>query len=101
MLQVVEHRPAVHHGQPHVEDDRVRPVLVREREPGVAAQGDEPLEAAPARDVQHGLRELGVVLDDQHDPVAGVDLVAVVGHLARSEELRIARNGRKRPAVPR
>ena len=40
-LEPVEHRPAVEHRQLHVEHDRVRPELPRERETGVAAQRDE------------------------------------------------------------
>ena len=49
VLEVVEHRRAVHHGQLQVEDDRVRLELVDEREAGVTALGDDPLEAALAR----------------------------------------------------
>ena len=77
-LQVIEHRPAVLHGQPHVEDDRVGLVLVREREALVAADGDDPLEATLARHHELGLRELLVVLDDQHHAVAVGDPGPVV-----------------------
>ena len=85
-LQPVEHRPAVEHRQAHVEHDRVRPELAREREAGVAAERDEPLEAALARDLELGAGEVGVVLDDQDDAVALLDRLAVVVDLARDEQ---------------
>ena len=88
-LQPVEHRPAVHHRQAHVEHDRVRLELACEGEPGVAAQRDESLEAALACDLQLGAGEVGVVLDDQDDAVARLDRVAVVLDLARDEQRRI------------
>ena len=100
-LQPVEHRPAVQHRQAHVEHDRVRPELAREREPGVAAERDEPLEAALARDLQLGAGEVGVVLDDQDDAVARLDRVAVVLDLARDEQRRSKRVDLRLAAVRR
>ena len=69
-----------------VEHDRVRRVLVREREPGVAAHRDERLEAVLAGDLLHRARELGVVLDDEDGPVAVVERLAVVRDVARQEQ---------------
>ena len=80
VLQVVEHRPAVHHRQREVEHDRIRLVFVRQREAGVAAGRDDPLEAALARDVEHRAREVGLVLDDEDDAVAFLHVLAVVLH---------------------
>ena len=88
-LEPFEHGPPVEHGQAHVEHDRVRTELAGEREAGVAAQRDEPLEAALARDLELGAGEVGVVLDDQHDPVALLDRLAVVVDLARDEQHRV------------
>ena len=85
-LQPVEQRRAVDHRQLEVEQDRVGLVLVREREAGVAAERDERLEPTLAGDLLDGAGELGVVLDDEDDPVAVAELVAVVGHLARQQE---------------
>ena len=42
VLELVEHGPAVHPGSVDVEHDRVGLVLVREREPGVAASATSP-----------------------------------------------------------
>ena len=89
VLQPVEHGPAVHHRQLHVEDDRVGLELVRERETRVAPNGDDSFEATVARDFELGPREIGIVLDDQHDAVAVLDVVAVVPHVARQEASRI------------
>ena len=57
-LQVVEHGPAVHDRQVHVEHDRVGLVLVREREARVAAKRDDALEPALARHLEHGAGEV-------------------------------------------
>ena len=88
-LEPVEHRPAVEYRQAHVEHDRVRPELAGERQARVAAERDDPLEAVLARDCELGPGEVRVVLDDQHDPVSRLDRLAVVEHLARSEEGRV------------
>ena len=100
-LQVVEHLPAVLHRQPHVENDRVGLVLVREREALVAAHRDDALEAALARHLELGPREVRVVLDDQHHAVAVGDLLAVVvdGRLVVEQEHAGSNAGlRSRPA---
>jgi hypothetical protein len=83
VLQVIEDGPAVHHRQLHVEDDRIGLVLVREREPGIATQRDDAFEAALTGDFELGPSDVGIVLDDQHDAVGVLDLVAVVAHVAR------------------
>ena len=89
VLEPVEHHPTVEDRQGEVEDDRVRLVLVGERQAGIASQPDDALEAALARDVEHRAGEVGIVVDDQHGPVAGLDLVAVVLDLAWQEQGRI------------
>ena len=52
VLQLVEHRPAEHVRQEHVERDRRRAVLARERRPSAPVFGDDRLEAAVAREVR-------------------------------------------------
>ena len=62
---------------------------MRKREAGVAADRDDALEAAIARDLELGPGQVGVVLDDQYDTVAVGDVVAIVPHVAREEESRV------------
>ena len=89
VLQMVQHRPAVHHRQLDVEHDRVGLELVRQREPRVAARGDDPLEAAGPRNLEHGAGEPGIVVDDQHDAVARFDRGAIVLDAGREEHRRV------------
>ena len=72
---------------------------MREREAGVAAERDEPLEAAFARDLQHRPGELGILLDDEDHPVALLDLPAIVAHLAREQERRVELLGERGAAL--
>ena len=48
-------------------------VLAGQRERPVRALGDQALEPALAGQVEQDLREVGIVLDDQQHPVAGLD----------------------------
>ena len=105
VLQVIEHGPAVHHRQLHVEDDRVGFELVRERKARVTADGDESLEASLTSDLELGPGEIGVVLDDQHDAVSVLDVVAIVPDVTRQEQVGVElrrRGGRggRTAAVP-
>ena len=78
-LQVVEHRPAEHVGQEDVERDGGRQVLARQRQRRLAAVGDDALEALVAREAEQDARVVRVVVDDEQDVVASLDVVAVVG----------------------
>ena len=53
------------HGQLDVEQDRAREEAPREREPDVAPERDDALEAVLARHLEHRRREGRVVLDDE------------------------------------
>jgi len=86
VLEVVEHAPAVHHRQAHVENDRVRLELVGEGQARVAAERDDALETTVARDLEDRPRERRVVLDDQHDPIPLLNVLTVVLHLAWEEQ---------------
>jgi len=75
---------------------------VGEREPGVATKGDERLETTLAGDLLDRARELGVILNDQNDPVAFAELVTVVRYFARQQERAVElfdRPGAKSPLV--
>ena len=89
MFEAIEHVPAVHHRQLHVEDDRVGLELVCERKARVAADRNDSLEAALAGDLQLRAGEVWVVLDDQHDAVAVLDVVTIVADVARKEQCRV------------
>ena len=77
-------RPAQHVGQEHVERDRRRLVLLGELERIGAAHRDQHLEALVAREVGQDARIVRVVLDDQQDRVAGLDVEPVVRESARA-----------------
>src|SRR5439155_12845188 len=55
----------------------------------VAPRRNDALEAAHARQLELRLRELDVVLDDQHDAIALLDRVAVVVYLGLQEHLGV------------
>ena len=78
VLEPVEDGPAVRVGQPEIERDGGRLVLPGQRQRPVGALGHEPLEAPVARQVEQDLGEGGIVLDDEQDPVAGLDGAPVV-----------------------
>ena len=82
----------VHHRQRQVEEDRVRPVLVREREAARRrASATTPLKPRSRATPSSVVGEVGVVLDDQHDAVARLDLVAVVRRPRPGREQRLGR----------
>ena len=72
LLQAVEHAPAVHVGQVHVQRDRARACTAGQRQRARAHRRDEALEALRARGVEQEPREREVVLDDeQHGSPGG------------------------------
>ena len=87
-LEPVEHLPAVDDGQLDVERDGVGLELVGERQAGVAAVGDDHLEAALARQAHEDAGELHVVLDDEQHAVARAQVLAVVLERRRQAERR-------------
>ena len=103
LLELAEHGPAQHVGQEDVERHRRRLVLLGEIERVVAAHGDQHLEALVARKVDQDARIVRIVLDDEQDGVAGLDLQPVVGDLLdgafhRDHGHRRRGGGRRRPA---
>src|SRR5581483_8230340 len=81
MLEAIEDGPPFHVGELDVERDRIGCVAPREIEAALAARGHDRLEAFVVRHVDEDLRELHVVLDDQHDAVAAHDRLAIIGHV--------------------
>jgi hypothetical protein len=83
-------------GQEDIEGDRRREVLGRKAQSVAAPHGDDPFEAAPARQVEEDARVVRVVLDDEERRDPGRELVAVVGDLLEAgarEDHRHARRG--------
>jgi hypothetical protein len=77
-LQVVQHRPAQHVGQEHVERDRGRTILLGEQERRLAAVGHDPLEPLVASQSEQHPSVMGIVVDNQQDGVAFIDVLAIV-----------------------
>ena len=80
LLQLTQHRPSEHVGKEHVERDRRRLVLARERQRVGAAHRHEHLEALVVRQVDEDARVVRVVLDDEERRIARLEIVAVVGN---------------------
>ena len=93
LLELAQHRPAQHVGQEHVERDRGRLELLGEIERVGAAHRDQHLEALVAGEVQDDARVVRIVLDDQQDGVAGLDLQPIVGDVL---DRAIGRGSRER-----
>ena len=81
LLELAQHRPAQHVGQEDVERYRRRLILLGEIERIVAAHRHQHLEALVMREIDQDARVMRIVLDDEKDSVAGLDLDAVVGDL--------------------
>ena len=79
LLELAEHRPTQHVGQEHVERDGGRLELLGQIERVAAACRDQHLKALVAGEIQDHARVVRIVLDDQQDGVAGLDLQPVVG----------------------
>ena len=79
LLELAEHVPAQHVGQEHVERYRGRLILLGEIERIVAAHRQQCLEALVAREIDQDAGVMRIVLDDQQDGVAGLDVHPVVG----------------------
>ena len=77
-LQVVQHRPAQHVGQEDVERDRGRTILLGEQEGRLAAVGHDALEALVARQSEQYPGIVRIVVHDQQDVVAFLDVLAIV-----------------------
>ena len=81
LLELAEHGPAQHVGQEHVERHRGRLELLGEVERIGAAHRDQHLEALVAGEVHDDARIVRIVLDDQQDAVARLDVEPIVGNL--------------------
>ena len=79
LLELAQHVPAQHVGQEHVERDRGRLILLGEIERIVAAHRQQRLEALVAGQIDQDAGVMRIVLDDEQDGVAGLDVHAVVG----------------------
>ena len=97
VLEQIEQRPAIHVRQADIEGDRVRLVAVGERQRRRAVAGDQTLEALLARKLEQNRGEHRVILDDEHDAIAGRDRVAVVGE---ADSAHRAGGRRRRARVP-
>ena len=106
MLEPVEHGPPVHPREADIQDDRVGLVLAGQGQPRLAVEGDDSLEPLLVRQVEQEAGELGVIVDDQEDPVAGAASAgAVVADIGRRRPRgdvdsgpRARRDGRQRPS---
>src|SRR6185437_6550803 len=87
LLELIEEEPAVHIRQADVERDRVRTEAPRQRQDVGAAGGDDALEAFLTRQVEQDRGELAVILDDEHDAVAGREGIAIVRQFARGRDI--------------
>ncbi len=79
LLELAEHVPAQHVGQEHVERNRGRLILFGEIERIVAAHRQQRLEALVARQIDQDAGIVRIVLDDEQDGVAGLDIHPIVG----------------------
>ena len=81
LLELAEHGPAQHVRQEHVERHCCRQVLLGEIERIGPARRDQHLEALLTREIHHDPRIVRIVLDDEQDGIAGLDLESIVGNL--------------------
>ena len=98
LLELAEHVPPQHVGQEDVERDRGRLILLGEIEASRRASRQH-LEALVAGEVDHDPGIVRIVLHDQQDRVAGLDLEAVVrncsiGRSGAGDRMLV---GRRRP----
>ena len=78
LLELAQHRPAQHVGQEHVQRDRCRRIIFRERESFRAAHCDDHLESRIPGKIGHDTRIMRIILDDQQHGIAGHDLRPVI-----------------------
>ena len=81
LLELAEHVPAQHVGQEHVERDRGRLILLGQIERVFAAHRQQHLEALVAGEIDQDARIVRIVLDDQQQRIAGLDIQPVVRDL--------------------
>ena len=79
LLELAQHGPAQHVGQEYVERDRGRLILLGEVERIVAAHRQQRLEALVARQIDQDAGIVRIVLDNEENGVAGLDVQPVVG----------------------
>src|SRR5688572_20260 len=93
MLEPLQNLPSVETGHVDVERNRVGPVFVRRRQSAVTIEADDSLESLLARHPEQNLREVRVVLDDEHRSIARIyRLVIILDHVLSSAPFR---NGRR------
>ncbi len=79
VLEAHEDAPAVDVGEVDVERDRIGAALARQVERGGAARRDQGFEVVLVREVHEDADEVRIVLDNQQDAIAELDVSAVVG----------------------
>ncbi len=106
LLQMIEHRPAQHVGQEHVQRHGRRVVLAGQGEGLRAAHGHKHLEPLVTGQIAHDAGIVRIIFDNQQDSVVGLQVVAVVRNLLdralRSSDCRESREQRSsvRPRHP-
>ena len=96
LLELAQHGPAEHVGQEHVERHRRRLVLLGKIERIVAAHRDQHLEALVAGEVDQDARIVRIVLDDEQDGVARLDIQPIVRDLL---DRALGRHVRRRACI--
>ena len=95
LLQLAQHAPAQHVGQEHIERHCVGFVFACQRQRIGAAHRDQDLDPLVMREIGHDPRIMRIVLDDQQHRLAGLETVAIVGHLLdRGFEPRVVEHDR-------
>ena len=89
VLQPLQDHPAIHVRESHGQRDRIRPERLSQCQSGTAIGSNDSLESVPLRDVEQCGCEPGVVLHDQRDVIAGIDIVAVVVGLRPAGNRRV------------
>ena len=99
LLELAEHRPAQHVGQEDIERHRGRLELLGEIERIGAAHRDQHLEALVAGEIHDDARIVRIVLDDQQDAVARLDLQPIVGNVLDGRSARQRAHGGAAPSA--
>ena len=81
LLELAQHRPAQHVRQEHIERNRARLELLGKFERVGAARGHQDLEPLVAGEIHDDARVMRIVLDNEKDGIARLDLKPVVWDL--------------------
>ena len=78
-LERVKDRPAVHAREPDVQNDGRWKVFLRQPETRLARGRGQGLEPFCVALVEEDFREIGIIFDNQDDPLAFMELLSVIG----------------------